>query len=81
MSARSRRTFRELVTLPEGAVPLAESALLMACEEYPQLEISPYLDKLDQIADFVRPKVTSSSSPLDTIDALNDVLDPQMGAA
>jgi len=74
MSARSRRTFRELVTLPEGAVPLAESALLMACEEYPQLEISPYLDKLDQIADFVRPKVTSSSSPLDTIDALNDVL-------
>lgn len=74
MSTRSRRTFQELVTLPEGAIPLAESALLMACEEYPQLEISPYLDRLDQIADFVRPKLKSAASPLETIDALNDVL-------
>ena len=74
MSARSRRTFQELVTLPEGAVPLAESALLMACEEYPQLEISPYLDRLDEIADFVRPKLRADGSPLDTIQALNDVL-------
>jgi regulator of sirC expression with transglutaminase-like and TPR domain len=74
MSTRSRRTFQELVTLPEGAVPLAESALLMACEEYPQLEISPYLDRLDQIADFVRPKLKPAGSPLDTIDAINDVL-------
>jgi regulator of sirC expression with transglutaminase-like and TPR domain len=74
MSRRSRRTFQELVTLPEGAVPLAESALLMACEEYPQLEIAPYLDRLDEIADFVRPKLRADASPLDTIEALNDVL-------
>jgi regulator of sirC expression with transglutaminase-like and TPR domain len=74
MSTRSRRTFQELVTLPEGAVPLAESALLMACEEYPQLEIAPYLDRLDEIADYVRPKLRSDASPLDTIEALNDVL-------
>ena len=39
--------------MPDGAVPLAEAALLLACEEYPQLEISPYLDRLDEIADFV----------------------------
>ena len=74
MSTRSRRTFQELVTLPDGAVPLAEAALLMACEEYPQLEISPYLDRLDEIADFVRPKLYTGMSPLDTIEALNDVL-------
>src|SRR5262245_41928826 len=74
MSTRSRRTFQELITLPEGAVPLAESALLMACEEYPQLEISPYLDRLDEIADFVRPRLNPSGSALDTIAAINDVL-------
>ena len=74
MSTRSRRTFQELVTLPDGAVPLAEAALLMACEEYPQLEISPYLDRLDEIADFVRPKLYTGMSPLDTIEALNEVL-------
>lgn len=74
MSRRSRRTFQELVTLPDGAIPLAETALLLACEEYPQLEISPYLDKLDEIADFVRPRLRRENSPLDTIEALNDVL-------
>jgi regulator of sirC expression with transglutaminase-like and TPR domain len=62
------------VTLPDGAVPLAEAALLLACEEYPQLEISPYLDRLDEIADFVRPKLHTGMSPLDTIEALNEVL-------
>ena len=41
MSTRSRRTFQQLVTLPEGAIPLAEAALLLACEEYPQLESLP----------------------------------------
>jgi len=79
MSTRSRRTFRELVTLPDGAVPLAETALLLACEEYPQLEISPYLDKLDEIAGLVQPRLTSRSSPLETIDTINEVLFGVMG--
>ena len=74
MITRSRRTFQELVNLPDGAVPLAEAALLMACEEYPQLELSPYLDRLDEFAEAVRPKLQQRFSPLDTIDALNDVL-------
>ena len=50
VSARSRKTFHQLVTLPDAAIPLAETALLIACEEYPQLELSPYLELLDQIA-------------------------------
>jgi len=79
MSTRSRRTFQELVTLPEGAIPLAEAALLLACEEYPQLEISPYLDQLDEIADIARPKLRSGDSPLNTIDTINDVLFGIMG--
>jgi regulator of sirC expression with transglutaminase-like and TPR domain len=74
MSMRSRRTFQELVTLPDGAIPLAETALLLACEEYPQLEISPYLDRLDEIAGFVKPRLHSGSSALDKIEAINEVL-------
>jgi regulator of sirC expression with transglutaminase-like and TPR domain len=79
MSTRSRRTFHELVTLPDGAVPLAETALLLACEEYPQLEISPYLDKLDEMAGLVLPKLSSRNSPMDTIETINDVLFGVMG--
>lgn len=65
--------------MPDGAVPLAEAALLLACEEYPQLEISPYLDMLDEIADFVRPKLRPGMSALDTIEALNEVLFGRVG--
>jgi regulator of sirC expression with transglutaminase-like and TPR domain len=74
MSTRSRRTFQQLVTLPDGAVPLAEAALLMACEEYPQLELTPYLDTLDEFAAVARPRLQPQFSPLDTIDTLNEVL-------
>ncbi len=79
MSTRSRRTFHQLVTLPDGAIPLAEAALLMACEEYPQLEISPYLDRLDEIAGAARPHVRAGDSPMDTVAGINDVLFEQFG--
>lgn len=79
MSVRSRRTFQELVTLPDGAIPLAEAALLMACEEYPQLQISPYLDQLDAIADAAREKAAGRSHPTDIVAIINDVLFEQFG--
>ena len=74
MTVRSRKTFQQLVTLPDGAIPLAESALLMACEEYPQLELAPYLDLLDQMADAVKPHIHADSSPRDIVTTINNVL-------
>jgi regulator of sirC expression with transglutaminase-like and TPR domain len=79
MSARSRKTFEQLVTLPDGAIPLAESALLMACEEYPQLEISPYLDKLDSIAHNAANGFPRDGSPLDKAERLNEILFDELG--
>jgi regulator of sirC expression with transglutaminase-like and TPR domain len=74
VSTRSRKTFQQLVTLPDAAVPLAEAALLMACEEYPQLEISPYLDVLDRIADSAQRALRPSDSPLEIVAKINTVL-------
>ena len=79
MSVRSRRTFQQLVTLPEAAVPLAEAALIMACEEYPQLELSPYLDFLDHMASVARAKLSASDSPMETIKKINEVLFESFG--
>lgn len=79
MSSRSLRTFQQLVTLPDRAIPLAEAALLMACEEYPQLEISPYLDRLDEIANAARPHIQTGDNPLDTAARINEVLFDQLG--
>jgi regulator of sirC expression with transglutaminase-like and TPR domain len=74
VSVRSRKTFHQLVTLPDSAIPLAEAALLMACEEYPQLEISPYVDKLDQMAQVAQELLRSDNSPVQTIETINGVL-------
>jgi len=79
MSSRSRQTFQQLVTLPDGAIPLAEAALLMACEEYPQLEISPYLDQLDEIAARIKPHVAENASPRDKVTTINEVLFDDFG--
>src|SRR4029079_4161420 len=79
MSTRSRRTFQQLVTLPDGAIPLAEAALLMACEEYPQLEISPFIDQLDEMAEKVRSAMRAGDSSRETIQKINSVLFDVLG--
>lgn len=79
MTARSRRTFEELVTLPDLAIPIAETALLLACEEYPQLSPRPYLDRLDDMAEDIDGRLKGYRSPLDTIGAINDVLFVEYG--
>jgi regulator of sirC expression with transglutaminase-like and TPR domain len=74
VTARSRKTFGELVTLPDLGIPLAETALLMACEEYPHLSLKPYLDRLDELAERVDQRRTSGDEPVQTIGVINDVL-------
>ena len=74
MSTRSRQTFQQLVTLPDCAIPLAEVALLMACEEYPQLEISPYVDKLDEMANMAQRSIRAADTPVQRVEKINAVL-------
>jgi regulator of sirC expression with transglutaminase-like and TPR domain len=79
LSVRSRKTFEQLVTLPDSAIPLAEAALLMACEEYPQLELSPYLDQLDHMADMVQESFTTGDTPIQTVEKINTILFETLG--
>src|SRR2546426_12313203 len=79
VSARSRKTFQQLVTLPDSAIPLAEAALILACEEYPQLEISPYVDMLDDIAKVAQQQLDPADSPVDTAGKINSVLFERFG--
>src|SRR6185295_12138513 len=79
MSIRSRQTFQQLVTLPDGAIPLAEAALLMACEEYPQLTISPYLDQLDAIAAKVKSTLWEGDAPMEIARKISAMLFDELG--
>src|SRR2546422_7542756 len=74
VSTRSRKTFQQLVTLPDSAIPLAEAALILACEEYPQLEISPYLDLLDNMAEVAQQRLRPTDSPVERVGKINTVL-------
>jgi regulator of sirC expression with transglutaminase-like and TPR domain len=79
VTQRSRTTFNELITLPDLGIPLAEAALLVACEEYPHLKLGPYLDELDRLADGVEKRTATDSSPIETIAAINQVLFVEYG--
>lgn len=52
--ATVRERFTALVHQPEHEIDLAEAALLIAAEEYPDLDVGAYLGKLDMLAQRVR---------------------------
>src|SRR5262249_61339281 len=79
VSTRSRKTFQQLITLPDAAIPLAETALMIAYEEYPQLELNPYLDLLDEIAQAVQQKRSPLESPMETVGKINAVVFDEYG--
>lgn len=71
-SSRSRTRFREIVGGP--AFTLAEAALLVACEEYPDLQVESYLARLDGMAAEARTQVEAAGSLRGRVEALNAYL-------
>ena len=51
----------------------------MACEEYPQLTIAPYLDQLDEIAERVKSTLNADDLPMEIALRINDVLFGELG--
>lgn len=66
MSAPSspRSEFAREVDRPDDQLNLARAALVVAREEYPQLPISPYLARLDQLAEEVKDRLNDETHPL-----------------
>lgn len=77
MTARDR--FSAMVARPEEEVDLAEAALLIAAEEYPQLPAEPYLQRLDVLAERVRDRLGVETAPLLVLQELNRVLFSEEG--
>ena len=71
--------FRRLVRGPDEAINLAEAALLIASEEYRDLDIAAYLARLDEMAATLRHRLRADISPADTIIALNRFLFEEHG--
>jgi regulator of sirC expression with transglutaminase-like and TPR domain len=62
--ARSpRQQFVNELRRTEGEIDLARAALLIACEQYPQLPIDVYLGRLDNLAERVLERLEGETAP------------------
>lgn len=74
-----RQLLAEMVTRPEAEVNLAEAALLIAQDEYPDLDRRAYLDRLDGMGLVARERIIDPSDPLPAIRVMNEYLFGEMG--
>jgi len=71
--------FRQVVCGPDEAINLGEAALLIAAEEYRDLDIASYLARLDQLAATLKRRLRPDIGSADTILALNRFLFEEHG--
>lgn len=68
--------FKEMVSRPAAKVDLAAAALLIALDEYPDLNVQSYLAEIDRLAARIKPSLAFSVSerPVDAIEKINQHL-------
>jgi regulator of sirC expression with transglutaminase-like and TPR domain len=71
---KAHQVFSEIASLNEETFPLDRAALAVALEEYPGLDISEYLRRLDALAARVEVLVGVDLSPVNIIESINEIL-------
>lgn len=71
--------FSQCVSTSEAGLDLGRAALLIARTEYPEMEIDPYLERLNAIAAEVRRRLYSPYSVTATVTAMNRLLFDELG--
>lgn len=69
-----RAAFDHAVALPDAKINLAQAALLIAADEYPELDISFWLARLDNMADELRSRFPAQRDAQTVIPILNTYL-------
>jgi regulator of sirC expression with transglutaminase-like and TPR domain len=75
------RRFAGLMAGSDAHIDLADAALLVARQEYPDLDPGPYLRRLDAMAAALRPRLDPHGDAVGSILALNDYLFGELGFA
>lgn len=69
-----RQRFQQAISLPDEQINLADAALCIAQEEYPDLDPSPCFQILEEIATRVRNRLPAGHYPLRLIQCINQCL-------
>jgi regulator of sirC expression with transglutaminase-like and TPR domain len=77
--ATPRRKLEDILARPDRQVDLAEAALLVAAEEYPQLDVRSYLVRLDEMGCALRQRLDEEPRPERAVMALNYYLFQEQG--
>lgn len=71
--------WERIVAAPDEDIDLAEAALLIAADEYRDLDVDAYLERLDGMAGDLRRRLRQDISPSEAIIALNHYLFGELG--
>ena len=72
---------RQIVSGPDEAISLAEAALLIAGHESPDLPVSSYLSRMEELAHMLSTRIGEGASALERIAELNQFLFGDLGFA
>jgi regulator of sirC expression with transglutaminase-like and TPR domain len=75
----ARRRFQTLLDRPQGDLRLAEATLLIAQEEYPDLEVEAYLHRLDTMAETIKHQLGLELDPRCIVITINTYLFDHQG--
>lgn len=76
---KALQSFSEMAALDEDALPLDRTALVIALEEYPDLDLQDYLRRLDMFAARAEALIGLDHNPVNIIESINEVLFVQEG--
>lgn len=79
VTATPRERFAAIASLPDERIRLAEAALWIAAEEQPGLDPEPWLGRLDEMGQRLRPRLEALRDPLDRVERLADFLSDEIG--
>jgi regulator of sirC expression with transglutaminase-like and TPR domain len=76
---KARRLFSEIAAIDEDAFPLDRAALVLSLGEYPSLDMTEYLRRLDTLAARAEVLVGIDRTAVDYIESINEILFVQEG--
>ena len=79
MTSPATKRLQDIMGRPDDDIDLAEAALVVAAEEYPELDVTAYLGHLDELAGTLRLRLAPDLPVQQQIEALNRYLFDELG--
>ena len=79
LDTQAKSQFEDFLAQPDTQINLAQGALMVARLEYPELDITTYLQRIEQMAQDIRASLPTNPNAAETLARLNHVLFVEQG--